>query len=148
MIARRNVLRSAGPLAVAAFGGLGLVACREEPMHQSQNVSFVGRGSMRERADQIRRAATELGWATRELRVGGFRGNAAEGQNRVFTEGLIEATNVSRGHNIVVNISYDSRRFTIRYMSSVGLNYDGVRIHTFYNGQVESLERGIMRASV
>ncbi len=148
MIARRNILRSAGPLAVAAFGGLGLVACREEPMHQSQNVSFVGRGSMRERADQIRRAATELGWATRELRVGGFRGNAAEGQNRVFIEGLIEATNVARGHNIVVNISYDSRRFTIRYMSSVGLNYDGVRIHTFYNGQVEALERAIMRASV
>lgn len=127
---RRDMLRSVAPLGVAVFGGLGLAACRDEPIHRTFNVSFVGRGNMRERSEQIRRAANGLGWRAREMRGG-----------------VIEAASAARGHNIVVNVTYDQRQFSISYVSSMGLNYDGQRIHTYYNGQVEALERAILRNS-
>lgn len=140
---RRGMLRSATPLAAAVFGGFGLAACREEPIYVGPTISFVGRGTGRDRAEQIRRAAAEHGWSTRELRMLGARDRSG----RVFQQGIIEASNPARGHNIVVNITYDVRQFTVRYISSTGLNYDGQRIHTYYNGTVENLERAIMRAS-
>ncbi|HYF07439.1 MAG TPA: hypothetical protein VD970_07450, partial [Acetobacteraceae bacterium] len=70
MTTRRDTLRSMVPLTAAVLGGFGLAACREEPIRQSSTLPFVGRGTMRERAEQIRRAAVELGWVTRELTPG------------------------------------------------------------------------------
>ena len=144
MTTRRDTLRSMVPLTAAVLGGFGLAACREEPIRQSSTLPFVGRGTMRERAEQIRRAAVELGWVTRELTPG--TRNAPQGRGGP-SGGLMEAVNNRDGHNVVVNISYDTRSFTIRYVSSVGLNYDGARIHRYYNDRVERLEQAIQRAS-
>jgi len=131
---RRDLLRSSGPLVVAVLGGFGLAACREEPIRQPQRVAFGSPGLVGDRADEIERAATALGWTTRVL----ASPNPAAGPR-----GLIEAVNTRTGHNIVVHIGYDTDGFSIRYVSSEGLNFDGQQIHAHYNGQVEQLERQI-----
>lgn len=133
---RRGLFRSSTPAVAAVFGGLGLAACREEPIRQSITISFVGRASPNERTEQIRRAAQERGWLTRIL--------VPPGPNR---RAVIEAVKNTDGHNVIVRINYTSRDFNITYVSSTGLNYDGARIHVYYNNQVEMLEQAIMRHS-
>lgn len=133
---RRGLLRSSIPAISAVLGGGFLAACREEPIRQPVTVSFVSRGSPSERTQQIMRAAAARGWTSRLM--------VAPSPNR---RGVIEAVNNTDGHNVVVRITYNSREFTITYVSSIGLNYDGRQIHTYYNGQVERLEQQIMRES-
>lgn len=150
---RREVLRSVMPAAASVIGGFGLAACREEPIRQSYSVPFNGYGTLQDRAAQIRRAAAERGWVTRIVAspgAGGGIGNTALGSAGVGRRSVpvIEAVNNRDGHNVVVHITYDQNSFSIRYVSSTGLNYDGQRIHTYYNRQVQQLEQQIQRTSV
>lgn len=133
---RRGLLRSSIAASAAVFGGLGLAACRETPIRQPTTIAFVTRASPADRTEQIRRAAGELGWGVRILAV-----------PSPTRRGLIEAVNNTDGHNVVVRISYNSRDFTVTYVSSTGLNYDGQQIHVYYNNLVERLETQIVRAS-
>ena len=142
---RRDVLRSGAPLAIAVLGGLGVAACRQEPIRQPTVLTFVNRGGLADRGEQIRRAASDLGWITRQISHGA--GSNAAQNRRGGPSAVIEATNNRDGHNVVVNIIYDTRTYQIRYISSVGLNYDGRQIHTYYNRQVELLEQRIQRES-
>lgn len=153
---RREMMRSATALAAAILGGAGLAACRSAPMRQVNNIPFNGSGTMQDRSAQIRRAAAERGWTTRlvNLSAGGGGsgpwGNSAMGatntrQARAIP--AIEATNNRDGHNVVVTIVYDQSSFSIRYVSSVGLNYDGTMIHTYYNDVIDQLVRQIQQAS-
>lgn len=131
MIRRRDALRRSLPVLIAAAGGLGLAACRSAPIYESTGGQFQGRGSLAEREATIRRAAASLGgWSLQPMRPG-----------------LLRGTNTWRSHQMVVDIAFAIRTFSIRYVNSVNLDYDGTRIHQNYNSRVQALERAIMQGS-
>ncbi|MBP0465300.1 hypothetical protein J5Y09_15350 [Roseomonas sp. PWR1] len=128
MMHRRDALRRVLPVLVAIGGGIGLGACRDQPVYEATNGQFQGRGSLAEREALIRRAAaSQPGWSVQSMRPG-----------------LLRATNTWRSHQMTVDIAFDVRTFSIRYVSSVNLEYDGARIHQNYNTRVQALERAIM----
>ncbi|WP_198372602.1 hypothetical protein [Roseomonas rosulenta] len=131
MIDRRSMLRSVVPVVVAVGGGVGLGACRAEPIYESTDGQFQGRGSLSEREALIRRAAaSQGGWSVQAMRPG-----------------LLRATNTWRSHQMTVDIAFDIRTFTIRYVNSVNLDYNGAQIHQAYNERVRALERAILQGS-
>lgn len=131
MIDRRSTLRSVVPAVVAIGAGIGLGACRAQPIYESANGQFQGRGSLAERESLIRRAAaSQGGWSVQSMRPG-----------------LLRATNTWRSHQMTVDIAFDVRTFTIRYVNSVNLDYDGAQIHLAYNSRVQALERAILQGS-
>lgn len=131
MIHRREALRRSLPVLVAVGGGVGLGACRAAPIYQTTDGQFQGRASLQEREAQIRRAAANAGgWSLQTLRPG-----------------LLRGTNTWRSHTMVVDIAFDVRTFSIRYVNSVNLDYTGTQIHTNYNSRVQALERAIMASS-
>jgi len=156
---RRAMIRSVVPLGAAIFGGLGLAACREEPIRQPVSLPFDSYGTLQDRSAQISRAATERGWLTRPVNVTGAATATPQitpqwgqpGANAAVRSGraqpAIEATYNRDGHNVVVLIVYNQNNFSVRYVSSVGLNYDGQNIHSYYNSQVDQLVRQIQRTS-
>ena len=133
---RRALLRAIGGLAPL----LALEACaRTAPLHDVQDAAFVGVARLPQRAEQIKRAGTSLGWIMQEQRPGLMRG-----------------TLNLRTHQAVVDVPYDTRRFSIRYVSSTDLNYSGpvssqdrggAKIHRNYNGWIENLEHKISAES-
>ncbi len=126
---RRDLLRRSLPVLVALGGGIGLGACRGEPVYESANGQFLGRGSMAEREALIRRAAaSQGGWSVQSMRPG-----------------LLRATNTWRSHQMTVDIAFDVRSFSIRYVNSVNLDYTGAQIHAAYNNRVQALERAILQ---
>lgn len=131
MIHRREALRRGLPVLVAMGGGIGLGACRGAPVYETTDGQFQGRATLMEREAQIRRAAaTAGGWSLQPIRAGVLRG-----------------TNTWRSHTMVVDIVFDVRTFSIRYVSSVNLDYTGTQIHANYNSRVQALERAIMASS-
>lgn len=131
MIHRREALRRGLPVLVAVAGGIGLGACRAAPIYETTDGQFQGRATLQEREAQIRRAAANAGgWSLQPMRPGMLRG-----------------TNTWRSHTMVVDITFDVRTFSIRYVSSVNLDYTGTQIHQNYNTRVQALERAIMAAS-
>ena len=58
--------------------------------------------------------------------------------------GLVRGTLNLRTHQAVVDIPYDTQRFSIRYVSSSNLDYDGRVIHRNYNSWVQNLQNAIM----
>jgi len=129
MIHRRDALRRSLPALVAVAAGIGLGACRAQPIYESSNGQFQGRATLAEREALIRRAAaSQPGWSVQSMRPG-----------------LLRATNTWRSHQMTVDIAFDVRTFTIRYVNSVNLDYDGTRIHQNYNARVQALERAILQ---
>lgn len=125
MLHRREML----PVTIAIGASLGLGACREAPIYDSVGGQFPGRGNMTDREALIRRAAAaQGGWTIQPVRYGLLRGN-----------------NAWRSHQMTVDIAFDVRTFSIRYVNSVNLDYDGARIHSAYNDRVRALETAILR---
>ena len=125
---RRGLLRGLTGLAAAALGGAGLAACaRTAPVQDVEGRQFVGAGSLATRANQIRRAGAGRGWQMEEVRPG-----------------LIRGTLHLRDHVAVVDIPFDTQRFSIRYADSRNLNYDGRLIHQNYNSWVQNLANDIV----
>lgn len=113
-----------------SFGSSGLLAgcaARTAPIRQGGG-DFIGTAPLHARADQIRAAGARRGWAMTERQPGWVRG-------------LLNL----RSHQAVVDIRFDARHFTINYVSSVALNYDGQSIHQNYNSWVQYLEADIIR---
>ena len=133
---RRTLLQAMGGL--TTLPALG--ACvRTAPLHNVQDAAFVGQASLPQRAEQIKRAGASLGWVMEERQPG-----------------LVRGTLNLRTHQAVVDVPYDARRFSIRYVSSIDLNYGGDAarqngkgplIHSNYNGWVENLEHKISAES-
>ncbi len=117
---------------LAILGAVAILgACtRNAPILSQTEGEFLGRAGQAQRGDQIRAAAASLGW-----------------QTQVRGPGLVRATLNLRGHQAVVDIPYDQRRFTIRYVESTNLEYDGTTIHRNYNGWVENLRNTIVSRS-
>jgi hypothetical protein len=57
--------------------------------------------------------------------------------------GLIKATLRQRSHEAVVDIKYSNKSYSIDYVSSQELLYDGSKIHRNYNRWVKTLEQDI-----
>lgn len=114
--------------AAAALLPLGVTtACSRVAPVQQGGGEFLGRGTLAQRADQIRRAGTGLGWVMQTDGPGRIRGVL----NR-------------RSHQAIVEIPFDQQRFTIRHAGSTNLNYDGTQIHRNYNGWVQNLQQAII----
>lgn len=57
--------------------------------------------------------------------------------------GVIKATLRQRSHEAVVDIKYTNKSYSIDYVSSQDLLYDGNQIHRNYNRWVKTLEQDI-----
>jgi hypothetical protein len=119
----RRIFLLALPVAVLAACG------RQAPIGEGSG-EFLGRGSLSERALAIRRAGAGLGWTMQDVAPGRFRGTL----------------NI-RSHQAVVDIPYDTQRFSIRYVTSTNLNATPGTIHPNYNGWVQNLQGAIIRES-
>jgi len=74
----------------------------------------------------ILRAGAGLSWAMRENKPG-----------------YITGTLTLREHFAVVDIKYDTQKYSILYKDSKNLKYDGTNIHNNYNGWVQRLNQAI-----
>jgi hypothetical protein len=114
-------------LVASTLAATALAACARTAPIQQGGGEFIGRGTLSQRADQIRRAGAGLGWRMEQQEPG-----------------LIRGTLNLRTHQAVVDIPYDTQRFSIRYVSSNNLDYDGRAIHRNYNSWVQNLQNAIM----
>jgi hypothetical protein len=59
--------------------------------------------------------------------------------------GKLEAILVLRKHRAVVDITYDTKTFSITYKDSTNIDYDAQNktVHSNYNGWIQNLEKGI-----
>ena len=74
----------------------------------------------------IVRAGAGLGWSMKEA-----------------GPGKIIGTLNLRTHMAAVDVTYDTKAYSIQYKDSSNLNYDGTSIHNNYNGWVQNLDKGI-----
>ncbi|MBO6771601.1 MULTISPECIES: hypothetical protein [unclassified Thalassospira] len=61
-------------------------------------------------------------------------------------EGHLKATYAPRSHSAEVAISFDKKNYSIIYVDSTNLNYNGSQIHRNYNRWVNNLRQDILRA--
>ena len=111
------------PLAV-----LLLVGCRTADLYNIQGAPVAGTKavSMEDVETAIRKAGTGLGW-----------------QIVPKGPGKAEGTLVLRDHKAVVDITYDTKAYSIMYKDSSNLQYDGKTIHSNYNGWIQNLDKAI-----
>ena len=57
--------------------------------------------------------------------------------------GKAEGILVLRDHRAVVDITYDTKVYSIMYKDSSNLQYDGKTIHSNYNGWIQNLDKAI-----
>ena len=103
----------------------GLSACTR-PIYNVASRNFVDTAPLTARRNQIMRAGAGLGWDMEPV-----------------SPGLIRATLHLRTHVAVTEIAYTADSFSIRYVDSTNLQYDGTSIHKNYNGWIQNLERAI-----
>jgi hypothetical protein len=83
-------------------------------------------GSLENIEKAIMRAGIQLGWQI-----------VPKGPGQI--EGVLNI----RGHQAIVDIVYDLKVVSIKYKSSVNLNYRDGDIHGNYNGWIQNLEKAI-----
>ena len=119
----RNAFLLTAP-AVALF----LAGCNSQPVYEVSKDPVVATRAvqMAEVEKAIVRAGTGLSW-----------------QMQPQGPGKIQGTIQQRTHRAVVDISYDTKTFSIKYRDSTNLKYDGASIHKQYNIWIRNLERAI-----
>ena len=113
----------------AAIAALCAGGCTTRAVRNVDNQPVVTTGHPATMADverAIMRAGQGLGWVMTQVKPG------------VMT-GRLEL----RSHIAVVEITYDTRTFSIRYKDSTNLDYANGNIHKNYNGWIDNLEREI-----
>jgi len=107
---------------------LSLVGCRTAPLYDVNAAPVVANKAVTlpdvEKA--IMRAGAGLGW-----------------QIVSRAPGQAEGTLALRTHRAIVDISYDTKTYSIKYKDSSGLEYDGTNIHSNYNGWIQNLDKAI-----
>lgn len=110
---------------VVAFAG-----CRTAPVYNVDHASVVSATGKTLQMKQVReaiiRAGGGLGWVMQEDKPGHVVG-----------------TLHLRTHMAKVGITYTTKYYSIDYLDSENLNYDGTNIHSNYNGWVQRLQQGI-----
>jgi hypothetical protein len=106
-----------------------LVGCRTADLYNVQNAPGASKAvSMADVETAIRRAGHGLGWQI-----------TPQGPGRA------EGTLALREHRAVVDITYDTKSYSIKYKDSSNLQYDGKTIHSNYNGWIQNLDKAINR---
>ncbi len=107
-----------------------LYGCKSYPVRNIEHAPVPHSGQHHPTAHEVKRiilrAGSDLGWAMKPVRPG-----------------VIIGTLFVRSHMAKVRITYNRRSFSIHYMDSRNLKYDGHNIHSRYNGWVTNLERRI-----
>ena len=116
------------PLLLAFIMTASLMGCRTNPVYNVEGapITISHKHTNVDVEKSIIRAGATLGWQMK--RVG---------------KGHIVGTLHLRDHVAVVDITFDSKIYNIKYKSSVNLKYDGTNIHKNYNGWVQNLDRAI-----
>ena len=106
-----------------------LASCRTVDLYNVQNAPGASKAvSMADVETAIRRAGHGLGW-----------------QITPQGPGKAEGVLVLRDHRAVVDITYDTKNYSITYKDSANLQYDGKTIHSNYNGWVQNLDKAISK---
>jgi hypothetical protein len=116
-------------VALAAVFAILLVSCRTAPLYNVTNAPVMASKpdvSLSNVEKAIMRAGVSLGW-----------------QMRPTNPGHIEGTLILRTHTAVVDINYDTAKYSITYKDSKDLQYDGTNIHSNYNGWIQRLDSAI-----
>ncbi len=116
---------------LAASFALLIVGCRIAPIYNVSGDAITSSKANLTMADvskAIVRAGAGLGWQMQETSPGHMIGTLS-----------------LRKHVAVVDITYDTKAFSIAYKDSTDLQYNADRneIHKNYNGWVQNLENGI-----
>jgi hypothetical protein len=119
----RDVLKIVVPCAL-----LLLVGCRTAPLYNVESAPVVANKAvtLADVEKAIVRAGGGLGW-----------------QIAARAPGQAEGTLVLRTHRAVVDITYDTKAYSIKYKDSSNLEYDGTSIHSNYNGWIQNLDKAI-----
>lgn len=108
---------------------LALVGCKSNPVYNVEGAPISTSTSgynLRDVRDAIQQAGVSLGWQMKDVKPG-----------------LIVGTLVIRDHMAQVDIPYNRTSYSIIYRDSQNLNYDGVNIHSNYNGWIQRLNGAI-----
>ena len=114
-------------VALCAFVALA-AGCVTAPIYDVVNAPVVASrtAGMDDVNKAIVRAGTQLGWVITPEAAGKLTGRIA-----------------LRTHTAVVDITHDTRTFSIRYRDSTNLEARDGQIHNNYNGWIQNLEKGI-----
>jgi hypothetical protein len=109
-------------------GLLLLAACRTAPVHNVESAALGAPegATISQVAEAIKQAGISYGW-----------------EMKPETEGQMTGKLFLREHVAVVNITYDTEKYSIYYLDSTNLSYDGQKIHTNYNSWVQNLSNPI-----
>ena len=118
--------RIVGLILAASF--VVLAGCRSAPIHDvvAAPVATSKPVTMEAVQKAIVTAGQGLGWQM-------------EARNPGTITGILDL----RTHRAVVEVTYDTKTYNIKYKDSSGLDYDGKNIHKNYNGWVENLDKAI-----
>lgn len=102
--------------------------CRTAELYNVQSSPVTGTKavSMEDVEMAIKRAGAGLGW-----------------QIVPKSPGKAEGILLLRDHRAVVDITYDTKAYSIMYKDSSNLQYDGKTIHSNYNGWIQNLDKAI-----
>ena len=119
----RDVLKLVVPCVL-----LLLVGCRSAPLYNVDSTPVVANKAvtLADVEKAIVRAGGGLGW-----------------QIVSHAPGKAEGTLVLRTHRAIVDITYDTKAYSIKYKDSTNLDYDGTNIHSNYNGWIQNLDKAI-----
>ena len=107
---------------------LALAGCRTAPIYNVVAAPVITSkpATMQGVQNAIVQAGTGLGW-----------------KMNANTPGNVTGVLDLRDHHAVVDVTYDTKAYSIKYKDSTNLNYDGTNIHKNYNGWVENLDKAI-----
>jgi hypothetical protein len=105
------------------------LACRKAPLFTVRDAPISPHAQSISRVEEaIKRAGVSLGWQVRKI-----------------GPGVMEGVLFLRSHKAVVRIPHTRSSYSIEYVSSENLHYDGSRIHKNYNFWIQNLDRAIQR---
>ncbi|MFO1424684.1 MAG: hypothetical protein U1F70_13745 [Candidatus Competibacteraceae bacterium] len=116
-------------LALIGIVALALVGCKSNPIYSVNDapVSTSTSGyNLKDVRNAIQQAGVSLGWQMKDVQPG-----------------LIVGTLYVRDHMAQVEIPYNRTSYSIIYRDSQNLGYDGVNIHSNYNGWIQRLNGAI-----
>ena len=108
---------------------LVVAGCRTQLVHNVEEAPIISSAtdvSKTDIAKAIKRAGITLGWQMKDK-----------------AEGEIIGTLLLRKHMAKVSIKYTADYYSINYLDSKELRYDGTKIHSNYNGWIKNLDRDI-----
>jgi hypothetical protein len=113
----------------AVFGLLLFVGACTAPIYKVESKPY-GWGpqkgvTLAQVQSTVEETAKKLGWSLSDVKTGRFTAERRWDANK---------------HNIVVDVTYDLNKFSIRYKDSKQMSYSGTSIHHTYNDMVQALE--------